>query len=412
MEEVEAWEKDPSQPNPFEVKVITPTQAAVHHQLSEAEAWDLAARQDFSLDKNMSPSGLISSGIDLKAVECISHPHILHALGVEAGKVWAHAQDRQHMKLQLQSNARHCKINLRIGQAYELLELLRGTLQTHSYLFWFTDCFIQGQTANTRAQGAISMVQAWQLLAKIGWQDGLLPLTDMNVWEIMEGEEVAGLEENEGLQDGLCIEWCKSWAWAMHFMEEVELLQEEMEHVLCFLQWQENWWRMKGQCEGWRSLSKIWIEALQDFAEHQATLHQALHTKFSDMGRNVPEFVKLNQETSLLRHHAPLVLVIVTLNFLACQMPDRIWQMQSIMADIQHVMLHRSEMGKRLRGRLLMRYCITSICITPEVEKVRKRVALNMMHYRRLRHMYYTRGQESKKASCIEHDALQKTRSK
>jgi len=26
----------------------------------------------------------------------------------------------------------------------------------------------------------------------------------------------------------------------MHFMEEVELLQEEMEQVLCFLEWQED----------------------------------------------------------------------------------------------------------------------------------------------------------------------------
>ena len=73
---------------------------------------------------------------------------------------------------------------------------------------------------------------------------------------------VAGLEENEELRDGLRIEWCKSWARAMRFTEEVELLQEEMERVLRFLQWQENWWRMKGQCEGWGSLFEIRIEAL------------------------------------------------------------------------------------------------------------------------------------------------------
>ena len=136
-EEVEAWEKDPSQPNPFEVKVVSryhlamiwtlfltlitvPTQAAVCRQLSEAEARDLAARQDFSLDKNMSPSALISSGIDLEGAQCVSCPPILfvvqlyhrRTLGVKAGKVWAHAQDRQHAKFQLQSNALHRKINV------------------------------------------------------------------------------------------------------------------------------------------------------------------------------------------------------------------------------------------------------------------------------------------------------------
>jgi hypothetical protein len=33
------------------------------------------------------------------------------ALVVKAGKVWAHAQDHQHVKFQLQSNALHRKIN-------------------------------------------------------------------------------------------------------------------------------------------------------------------------------------------------------------------------------------------------------------------------------------------------------------
>jgi hypothetical protein len=312
-----------------------------------------------------------------------------HTLVVEAGKVWAHAQDRQHAKFQLQSNALHRKINawstkqqlyipgvailraadakttaprppyliplwlpsqigakiplnrrfakiewqLRIGQAYESLELLPGTLQICSYLFRFKDRFVRGQTANTRAQSAISTVQAridvhvkdyraahaallslGQLLAKIGWQDGLRPLADADVREITEGEEgesegrrrlswiwktiaVGGLEENEELRDGLRIEWCRSRARAMRFTEEVELLQEEMERVLRFLQWQENWWRMKGRCEGWGSLSEIRIEALQGYADRQAALRRALHTKFSNMWRNVPEFVKLNQDS-------------------------------------------------------------------------------------------------------------------
>ena len=89
---------------------------------------------------------------------------------------------------------------LRIGQAYESLEPLQGTLQIRSYLFRFKDRFVCGQTANTRARGAISTVQAHidvhvkdyraahaallslgQLLVKIGWQDGLRPLADADV---------------------------------------------------------------------------------------------------------------------------------------------------------------------------------------------------------------------------------------
>jgi hypothetical protein len=199
-------------------------------------------------------------------------------------------------------------------------------------LFRFKDRFVRGQAANTRARGTINTVQAridvhmkdyraahaalsslGQLLAKTGWQDGLRLLADADVREIMEGEEgesegrrrlswiwktiaVAGLEENEGLRDELRIKWCKSRARAMRFTEEVELLQEEMEQILRFLRWQENWWRMKGQCEGWGLLSEIQIEALRGYAERQAALCRALHTKFSDMWRHVSEFVKLNQE--------------------------------------------------------------------------------------------------------------------
>jgi hypothetical protein len=80
----------------------------------------LAAGQDFSLDENMSPSALISSGIDLEAAQYVSCSPVVfiiqlchrRALGVEAGKIWAHVQDRQRTKFQLQSNALHHKINV------------------------------------------------------------------------------------------------------------------------------------------------------------------------------------------------------------------------------------------------------------------------------------------------------------
>lgn len=83
--EVEAWESDPTKPNPFDGTVAStrcgslkhawlahvsspaPTQAAVRRQLAEIEARELAAGRDFALDESVSPSVLISSGIDLEA---------------------------------------------------------------------------------------------------------------------------------------------------------------------------------------------------------------------------------------------------------------------------------------------------------------------------------------------------------
>jgi hypothetical protein len=90
---VVAWEMDPTKPNPFEMQfectssffgVIfsfpisaliwfspVPTQAAVRRELAEAEALDLAAGKDFTLDANISPSVFVSSGLDLEAEQYV-----------------------------------------------------------------------------------------------------------------------------------------------------------------------------------------------------------------------------------------------------------------------------------------------------------------------------------------------------
>ncbi|KAF8885532.1 hypothetical protein BD779DRAFT_1673697 [Infundibulicybe gibba] len=63
---IEAWEEGRTLNNPFEVTTETPTQAAARRELSEAEARDLEAGKDISLDENVSPSVLISVGMDLE----------------------------------------------------------------------------------------------------------------------------------------------------------------------------------------------------------------------------------------------------------------------------------------------------------------------------------------------------------
>ncbi|KAG6914117.1 hypothetical protein DXG01_002336 [Tephrocybe rancida] len=209
---VEAWERDPSQPNPLVSIVDTPTQAAVRRELAQAEASELGTTAEYSLDDRVSPSVLISCGLDLEAEQ--------RSLAVEAQKIWNHSQDRQRTKLQLRSNTLQRKIavwsniqqlyipgvsslrrveehqaaakkkpltpytlslflpsqigsklpvlphlvevewKLRIAQAYEALDALRHNLQIWAHLFKFKDRFIRGQHANTRARGAIDTVQA------------------------------------------------------------------------------------------------------------------------------------------------------------------------------------------------------------------------------------------------------------
>ncbi|KAF8875708.1 hypothetical protein BD779DRAFT_1613396 [Infundibulicybe gibba] len=248
QEELDAWEDDPTVRNPFEVTSKTPTQASARRELSEAEARDLIVGKDVSLDENMSPSVLISSGMDLEAEQRV--------IKISSGKLWDHSQDRQRTRLQIRTNALQRKIEnwfkilqiyippvamlrqrsgtaqksgglkpdeiilwlpsqigekiewkLRIGQAYESLDGLRSNLQIQSHLFKFKDKFICGQASNTRARNTINLIQARvdalgeeyrvarlalvalaKVLGKIGWQDRLPVLADSDKREISEGE--------------------------------------------------------------------------------------------------------------------------------------------------------------------------------------------------------------------------------
>ncbi|KAF8888032.1 hypothetical protein BD779DRAFT_1611372 [Infundibulicybe gibba] len=262
--QIEAWEEGRTLNNPFEVTTETPTQAAARRELSEAEARDLEAGKDISLDENVSPSVLISVGMDLETEH----------------KLWDHSKDRQRTRLQLRTNALKRKIDgwfkilqlyippvallcqksqefesarnelpphkiqlwlpsaigkkatfskhlaeiewkLRIGQAYESLDALRNNLRIRSHLFKFKDRFIRGQAANTRARNSIDLIQArvdasgeeyraarsalvslGGLLGKVGWQEKLPILADSDKHEISEGEF--------GISDG---KQKLSWIW-------------------------------------------------------------------------------------------------------------------------------------------------------------------------------------------------------
>ncbi|RDB15508.1 hypothetical protein Hypma_004165 [Hypsizygus marmoreus] len=382
MTEVEAWENDPSQPNPYDVRVAVPTQAAVRRTMAEAEARDLATGQDVALDVNVTPSVLIATGLDLEAEQ--------RSIKVETSKLWLHAQDRQKTRLQLRNNALSRKIvvwtqrqqlyipavvvlrrmdaqteqnrtspvpvheyplwlpsqiksqvpfdkrladiewDLRLAQGEESLDGLRRNLQIRSHLFKFKDRFVRGQHANTRARNAIATVQArvdacaedyraahtalvalGTVLDKVGWQHQLLPLLAADIREISEGEDgdsegrrrmswiwktmgVAGINENDdNFRDALRVEWCKSRARAMRFTEEVTLLSEEMDRVLRFLKWQQEWWMAKAEYWVTHAVGQTTRgEGLRAYAERQAALRGALASHFTTMWRPVPGYIQ------------------------------------------------------------------------------------------------------------------------
>ncbi|KAF8069148.1 hypothetical protein FPV67DRAFT_1448949 [Lyophyllum atratum] len=236
-------------------------------------------------------------------------------------------------KVPFDINLAEIEWQLRTAQADEALDGLRRNLQIRSYIYRFKDQNVRGQHANTRARNAIATVQARidtcaedyraahaallalsALLMKVGWQDQLLPLREEDIREI-SGEEgvgqgrfimswiwttrgLAGIgADDEVFRDALRIEWCKSRARAMRFSEEIDLLSEEMQRVLRFFKWQQEWWKAKGKY--WSNSaagSTPHGEGLLAYAEHQAAIREALSARFTMLWLPVPSYIQQARE--------------------------------------------------------------------------------------------------------------------
>ncbi|KIK13300.1 hypothetical protein PISMIDRAFT_31188 [Pisolithus microcarpus 441] len=229
QQQVEDWEDDLSKPNPFEVKEISITQANICLWLTMEEAQASQSSLEPPLHPNISPSILISAGVDLEDQQ-------LH-LRTNLTKLGLHATDAQKAKMQQRSNALACcievwmkmhtlyipgmaafapediplylplqinckfscshnlesiKFQLQEGQANDALNELHQGLQSIVYMLKFKDRFLCGQGANTRACNCLKNVDAkidlsvakyhaahralctlGPLLGKVGWKTAL-----------------------------------------------------------------------------------------------------------------------------------------------------------------------------------------------------------------------------------------------
>ncbi|KAG1809885.1 uncharacterized protein HD556DRAFT_1428132 [Suillus plorans] len=216
------------------------------------------------------------------------------------------------------------KWNLREAQANDALTDLRTVINMTYHLYNYKDAFVRGQHTNTRAhsiihlaEGRISAISAKYIVArdaliiltsKLGknddWQRVLKPLDrtkDAVPLKHDAGKTVgqqsiswiwrtAGVSNNqeEGLQDSLRVEWCKARAQAHQWDEEVQLLREEMRHVLAFLEWQAGWWEAQGsQCQ---FVSHAFTEGAVAYAHHQAMLRQRMSARFKSLWEAVPSW--------------------------------------------------------------------------------------------------------------------------
>ncbi|KAG1722852.1 hypothetical protein EDB19DRAFT_1898151 [Suillus lakei] len=289
---IEHWEdnlNDSSVTNPFEAKVISITQVAVQLKLAQLEAAELRQGTDVSMHADVSSSIFIQNALQCK-IDTWKHIQTLHIPTVQL--LESRAEQPSHStsdvikpedsQLWLPSalcskpipcNARllETKWELRYAQAGDALEDIRQYLRLWDYMYTFKRDWLRGQSANTRAQNALSRIEARataaaekycaahtalsslvHVLRKVGWDhkyqvlDRKNDIRGMSVPKRGESEgrrqllwiwlvEGVGDDEDEVIQDSLRVEWCKARVRSMRWAEEVELLQEEMRRSMLLL---------------------------------------------------------------------------------------------------------------------------------------------------------------------------------
>ncbi len=94
-------------------------------------------------------------------------------------------------------------------------------------------------------------------------------------------------------------EWCRSHAQVKRSEEEVLLLQEEMQHVLCFLWWKAEWWVQRIERRDVQNDEGL-QEGLQAYVGHQQDLQLALRATFQELWMTPLE--DMDKEGDLMTH--------------------------------------------------------------------------------------------------------------
>ncbi|KAF8835995.1 hypothetical protein BDN67DRAFT_992252 [Paxillus ammoniavirescens] len=245
MREVEAWEKDPSQPNPYETRVAT-----VWLELARAEVVELEAGNNNSLHPDISPSILISSGLEIEDQQWLGTIQQCSNALRRCINAWQEVQ-----LLYMPFVVRLCANNNSEAEGFAKVKETKLWLPSD---IGSQDCC---QVANTRApQPSVGLTT--RSITALHWGLVLQPLKEEHIkamkdlfeketkgrkrlswiWKTPGVASNNSSEGNEDLHDSLCTEWCKARARKLHWEEEVELLDEEQWCILVFLNWQASWW--------------------------------------------------------------------------------------------------------------------------------------------------------------------------
>ncbi|KAG1889045.1 uncharacterized protein F5891DRAFT_1131886 [Suillus fuscotomentosus] len=386
--EIEAWEMDCSQPNPFQRRVGAMTQATVRLELAQRDANELEDRSAISLHAEVTCSVLISTGIDLEDAQCClrvdSSALGQHATDIQRTKVLTRRNALQHRldawtdiqklympvvpNLQISSilptgsnsNDSGCPVpdptsgkaedfqlllpseicnvvpcnktlletewSLCFAQATDALNECRSHIQLRRQLYQFKVQHLRGQGPNTCARKTMDAVEERLMLShakyasaheallslaphleRIGWEHKLQPLKKTHLRPIGDlGQQTQGTvimswiwlthgissDDSEGLQDSLHVEWCKARARRNRWLEEVQLLLEEMRRVLAFLNWEGDSWESCATLPAVEQPKEK--EGMIAYAHRQAHIRRGLVAAFAEHWKRVPQLVASN----------------------------------------------------------------------------------------------------------------------
>ncbi|KAG1826111.1 uncharacterized protein BJ212DRAFT_1295373 [Suillus subaureus] len=240
------------------------TQAAMYLALSMAEAAEIEHGSNMSLHDDISPSVLISSGLELEDQQ--------HHLDFDAKMIGQHAIDVQKGKILQHMNALHQHIDtwawvqllympsvsrlwsqddittetkvysislflpsslpqqvlcdnrllkykwdLHKAQAYDTLNDLCTVLNLQCHLYKYKDAFIRGQDALLNLAARLGKNDDWERSLKpLNKKTDAVPLKHddgctVGQQSILWIWKTLGSNSNSlGLQDSLCVEWCKA----------------------------------------------------------------------------------------------------------------------------------------------------------------------------------------------------------
>ncbi|KAG2143995.1 hypothetical protein BD769DRAFT_1383033 [Suillus cothurnatus] len=224
-------------------KAMAITQAGVRLKLVELEAKELQRGIDSSLHPEILPSMLIASGIDLEEEQSFtSQP--FKALLIR----------QLHVKATRMLNVYTC------GYLYGW----EPSHAIHAYETTNGNCAMRRPMMhwkNFSSSVWMALKNLATIMKKNGWQGRLQELADNHIKPLVDpyatGEGrchvlwiwmMDGVDHgNDGDDNGVRTEWCKSCVRALRWSEEVELLREEMRRVLEFFTWQQAWWEEQGK---------------------------------------------------------------------------------------------------------------------------------------------------------------------